>query len=58
MSLLFEAVFEQLQVELGAVKRDSKVVGYPARATIDAHQQSQKCKARCDGGHHQCRLLE
>jgi hypothetical protein len=38
MSLLFEAVFEQLQVELGAVERDPKVVGHPARATIDANQ--------------------
>jgi hypothetical protein len=27
MSLLIEAVFEQLQVELAAVERDSKVVG-------------------------------
>jgi hypothetical protein len=27
MSLLFEAVFEQLHVELAAVKRGSKVVG-------------------------------
>jgi hypothetical protein len=27
MSLLFEAVFEQLQVELAGVERDSKVVG-------------------------------
>ena len=57
MSLLFEAVFEQLQVELGAAERDSKVVGRPAIATIDANQQqSQKCKAGCEG-HHKCRQL-
>ena len=57
MSLLFEAVFEQLQVELGAIERDPKVVGHPARATIDANQQqSQKCKTDCEG-HHKCSLL-
>ena len=39
MSLLFEAVFEQLQVELGAAERDPKVVGRPAIATIDAKKK-------------------
>ena len=43
MSLLFEAVFEQLEVDLGAVARDSKIVGQAAvvaaAAAIDARQQ-------------------
>ena len=58
MSLLFEAVFEQLEVDLGAVARDSKIVGQAAIvAAIDARQQqSQKCKTGCEG-HHKCSLL-
>jgi uncharacterized protein YaeQ len=57
-SLLFEAVFEQLQVELTAVERVPKVVGKTAIvAAIDARQQqSQKCKTGCEG-HHNCSLL-
>ena len=59
MSLLFEAVFEQLHVVLAAVERDSKVVGQTARATIDAQQQqSQKCQTGCEGTHRSFRLLE
>ncbi len=60
MSLLFEAVFEQLEVELGAVARVSKHVGHAAvMATIGARQQSQKCKTRCEGEgvHRNCGLL-
>jgi 3-hydroxyacyl-CoA dehydrogenase len=60
MSLLFEAVFEQLEVELGAFARVSKHVGHAAvMATIGARQQSQKCKTRCEGEgvHHNCGLL-
>ena len=38
MSLLFEAVFEQLEVDLGAVARDPKIVGQAAVvATMEAH---------------------
>ena len=33
MSLLFEAVFEQLEVDLGAVARDSKIVGQAAEGS-------------------------
>ena len=62
MSLLFEAVFEQLEVDLGAVARDPKVVGQAAVVAaieIEAHhQQSQKCKTGCDGGPHNFRLLD
>ena len=42
MSLLFEAVFEQLEVDLGAVARDPKIVGQAAVVAaieIEAHQQ-------------------
>ena len=57
MSLLFEAVFEQLEVDLGAVARDSKIVGQAAIvAAIEARQQqSQKCKTGSEGGN--CGLL-
>ena len=59
MSLLLEAVFEQLEVDLGAVARDPKVVGQAAVvATMEAHPpQSQKCKTGCEGGHCNCGLL-
>ena len=61
MSLLFEAVFEQLEVELGAVARDPKIVGQAAVvAAIEANQQkSQKCETRCEGEgvHRNCGLL-
>ena len=61
MSLLFEAVFEQLEVDLGAVARDPKIVGQAAVVAaieIEAHQQqSQKCKTGCEGGHRNCGLL-
>jgi hypothetical protein len=61
MSLLFEAVFEQLEVDLGAVARDPKVVGQAAVVAvieIEAHQQqSQKCKTGREGGHRNCGLL-
>ena len=61
MSLLFEAVFEQLKVELSAFARVSKNVGHSAVvATISARQQSQKSKTRCEGKgvHHNCGLLK
>ena len=59
MSLLFEAVFEQLEVDLGAVARDPKIVGQAAVvAAMEAHQQqSQKCKTGREGGHRNCGLL-
>ena len=59
MSLLFEAVFEQLEVDLGAVARDSKIVGQAAVVAAKGarQKQSQKCKTGCEGGHDSCGLL-
>ena len=66
MSLLFEAVFEQLEIDLGAVARDSKIVGQAAVVAAKGarQQQSQKCKTSrnqksCNqkGGHRNCGLL-
>ena len=51
----FEAVFEQLQVELGAVARDSNIVAQAALAplaTIAARQQEPQNK--CQGGGDDC----
>ena len=59
MSLLFEAVFEQLEVDLGTVARDSKIVGQAAVVAAKGarQKQSQKCKTGCEGGHGSCGLL-
>ena len=54
MSLLFEAVFEQLEVDLGAVARDSKIVGQAAVVAAKGARQQQsqkKCKTGCEGGY-------
>lgn len=45
----FEAVLEQLQVELGAVARDSNVVAQAALATIAARQQQSQNKSQAGG---------
>ena len=60
MSLLFEAVFEQLEIDLGAVARDSKIVGQAAVVAAKGARQQQsqkKCKTGCEGGHRNCGLL-
>ena len=59
MSLLFDAVFEQLEIDLGAVARVSKIVGQAAVVAAKGarQQQSQKCKTGCEGAHRNCGLL-
>ena len=59
MSLLFDAVFEQLEIDLGAVARVSKIVGQAAVVAAKGarQQQSQKCKTGCEGGYRNCGLL-
>ena len=61
MSLLFDAVFEQLEIDLGAVARVSKIVGQAAVVAAKGARQQQsqkKCKTGCEGGYRNCGLLE
>ena len=60
MSLLFDAVFEKLEIDLGAVARVSKIVGQAAVVAAKGARQQQsqkKCKTGCEGGHRNCGLL-